>query len=73
MNTLLLKLTQLCLHATGDKYVRLDIIKLPEGKEQEVIVYSNAKSPYLGQLTIFETTLVNVVAFRNERLRNYQL
>jgi hypothetical protein len=71
MNIAILWLTKKYIYFIGGKFVRTEVIRLPNEKEQEVIVISHDKWPLLGQFTLFGTTIIHESAFRTERLLNY--
>lgn len=74
MNSILLRLTKLHirLFAAG-KFVRTQTMKTPNGKEQEVAIFSSAKPASLGQCTPFKTIIIHASVLNNEPLSNYVL
>jgi hypothetical protein len=73
MNTIQLKLTKRHIHRTNGKYVRTENIKLPNGKNQEIVIFSNDKPLYLGQSTFFGTIIIHESVLNDARLFNYVL
>lgn len=73
MNCILVRLTRLHIRLIGGKFVRMQIMKTPNGIEQEVTIFSGDKTMFLGQFTPFRTIIINESVLRNERLSNYVL
>jgi Zn-dependent protease with chaperone function len=73
MNSILLKLTKRHIQGANGKYVRTQTVKLPSGKNQEIIIFSNDKPLYLGQSTFFGTIIIHESLLNDERLLNYVL
>jgi len=73
MNAILLRLTRLHIRLIGGKFVRTQIMKTPNGIEQEVAIFSGDKTIFLGQCTPFRTIIINESVLNDERLSNYVL
>jgi hypothetical protein len=73
MNSILLRLTKLHIHLVGGKFVRTQTMKTPNGKEQEVAIFSSDKPISLGECTPFKTIIIHKSVLNNERLSNYGL
>ena len=71
MNSTLLKLTRSHIHLIGGKFVRTQIVKTPDGIEEEVAIFSGDKTTFLGQCTPFRTIIIHESVLNNERLSNY--
>jgi len=73
MNSIQLKLTKSHIQRANGKYVRTESVKLPNGKNQEIVIFSNDKSLYLGQSPFFGTIIIHESVLNDERLFNYVL
>jgi hypothetical protein len=73
MNSILLGLTKLHIRSINGKFVRTQTMKPPSSAEQEVIIFSGAKTTFLGQCTPFRTIIIHESVFENERLFDYVL
>jgi len=73
MNSILLRLTRLHIRLIGGKFIRNQIMKTPNGIEQEVTIFSGDKSIFLGQFTPFRTIIINESVLGDARLSNYVL
>ena len=73
MNSILLKLTKLQIGWMNGKYVQTKIIRLPNGQDQEIVIFSNDKSLYLGQCTPFDIITIRESVLSDVRLFNYVL
>jgi len=71
MNVALLWLTKLYLRSIEGKFVRVEVVRLLGEEDQEVVVFSSDKSPLLGQVTFFRTTIVHESALRTKHLLDY--
>ncbi len=70
-SSLMFRLTKLHLHSIKGNYVRTQTVKLPDGKEQEVTVFSGDTCLFLGQYTPLRTIVIHESAFSDERLLSY--
>lgn len=73
MNSILLGLTKLHIRSINGKFVRTQAMKAPRSAEQEVIIFSGAKTTFLGQCTPFRTIIIHESVLENERLFDYVL
>ena len=73
MNSLLLRLTKLHIHRIKGEYVRIQLTKILDGTEREVIVFAGEQSIFLGQCTLYRTIIINESVINNERFLNYVL
>lgn len=74
MNSILLRLTKLHIRFfAGGRFVRTQIMKAPDGKEQEVAIFSSIKPASLGECTPFKRIIIHESVLNNERLCNYVL
>ena len=73
MNSIQLKLTKSHIQRANGKYVRTESVKLPNGKNQEIVIFSNDKPLYLGQSTFFGTIIIHESLLNDERLLSYVL
>lgn len=71
MNGVALGLTRLWLHLLGARFLRVSVVSLSKGEEQNVVVFSSKGYFVLGQVTPFGTTIVHELVFYSERLLNY--
>ena len=69
--SLVIRLKQLHLRSVRGNYVRTEVVRLPNGKEQEVTVFSGDNCFFLGQCTMLKTIIIHEVAFSDKRLLNY--
>jgi len=74
MNSTLLRLTKLHirLHAAG-RFVSTQTMETPNGKEQEVAIFSGVRPASLGQCTPFKTIIIHESVLGNEPLSKYVL
>lgn len=72
MNSLTLRFTKLLLWVTRRKFVRTQTMKTLDGREQEVVIFSNDAFT-LGQCTPFRSIIINESILNDERLLNYAL
>ena len=73
MNSILLGLTKLHIRSVNGRFVRTQTMKIPNGIEQEVAIFSGDKPIFLGQCTPFRTIIIHESVLNNERLSNYVL
>lgn len=73
MNAILKKLTQFHIRSINGKYVGNQFIKLPNGTNQEIMVYSGDKTLFIGQCTIYGTIIVHEAMLANRTTLNYVL
>jgi len=73
MNSILLGLTKLHIRSINGKFVRTQAMKAPSGAEQEVTIFSGAKTTFLGQCTPFRAIIIHESVLENERLFDYVL
>ena len=71
MNKVLLFLTKAWLRLMKAKFIGVSEIKLPSGECQKVILFSSKEPLLLGQVTIFNTTIIHEGVFLSEKLLNY--
>ncbi len=72
-DSLSLKLIKLHLLTVKGTYVRAAKIPLPDGREQEVTVFTGNRCLFLGQCTPLRTIIIHEAVFGDERLFNYVL
>jgi len=65
------RLTKLHLHSIKGNYVRTQTVKLPDGKEQEVTVFSGDTCLLIGQHTLLRKIIIHESVFGDKRLLNY--
>ena len=73
MNSILLKLTKWHINLGNGKYVRIETVKLPNGKDQEIAIFSCDKPLYIGQCTPFRTIIIHEPVLNDKQLLNYVL
>ena len=73
MNSILLGLTKLHILLINGRFVRTQTMKIPNGAEREVTIFSGDKTIFLGQCTPFRTIIIHESVLNNERLSNYVL
>ena len=73
MNSILLKLTKWHINSTNGKYVRTEMVKLSNGKDQEIVIFSNENPLYIGQCTPFRTIIIHEPVLNDKQLLNYVL
>jgi len=73
MNSILLRLAKLHIHFINGKFIRTQTMKIPDGGEREVIIFSGDRTLFLGQCTPFRTIIIHESVLDNERLSNYVL
>jgi hypothetical protein len=73
MNAIKSKLSKWQIHNIGGNYVQTQTIKLPDGKEREIMIFAGDKALYLGQCTIFQTILIHESTLSNKPLFDYIL
>jgi hypothetical protein len=73
MNVIKSKLTKWQIHGIGGNYVRTQTIKLPNGKEREIMIFSGDKALFLGQCTMFRTIIIHESILSNKPLFDYIL
>lgn len=73
MNSILLGLTKFHIRFINGRFVRTQTMKIPNGAEQEVAIFSGDKTMFLGQCTPFRTIIIHESVLNNERLSNYAL
>jgi hypothetical protein len=71
MNRVALTLTKRWLKLEGNTFLRVSTIKLPEGREEEVAVFSGNTYLMVGQVTPWGTILLHEFAFLNQKLYDY--
>lgn len=71
MNSILLGLTKLHIRSVNGRFIRTQILKTPNGIEQEVAIFSGDKTLFLGQCTPFKTIIIHESVLNNERLSGY--
>ena len=73
MNSILLGLTKFHIRSINGRFVRTQTMKIPNGVEREVTIFSGDKTIFLGQCTPFRTIIIHESVLNNERLSNYVL
>jgi len=73
MNSILLGLTKLHIRLVNGRFVRTQTMKVPNGIEQEVAIFSGDKNIFLGQCTPFRIIIIHESVLNNEQLSNYVL
>jgi Zn-dependent protease with chaperone function len=73
MNYVLLKLTKWHINLAKGKYVRTEMVELPNGKDQEIAIFSCDKPLYIGQCTPFRTIIIHEPVLNDKQLLNYVL
>jgi Zn-dependent protease with chaperone function len=73
MNSILLGLTKFHICLINGKFVRTQTMKIPDGVDREVTIFSGDKTIFLGQCTPFRTIIIHESVLNNERLSNYVL
>jgi hypothetical protein len=71
MNRVALGLTKLWLRLLGAKFLKVSVITLSSGEEQNVVVFSSKAYFLLGQVTPWGTTIVHELAFSSDKLLDY--
>jgi hypothetical protein len=71
VNRVALALTKRWLRLQGDEFLRIATIELPEGKEEQVAVFSGNTYYMIGQVTPWGTILIHEFAFLSEKLYDY--
>lgn len=71
MNSILLGLTKLHIRLVDGRFVRTQTMKIPNGVDQEVAIFSGDKVIFRGQCTPFRTIIIHESLLNNERLSNY--
>ena len=71
MNSILLYLTKFQIGLIGGKYARTEKVKLPDGKDQEIVIFSGAKPLFSGQCTPLRKIIIHEPVLNNERRFNY--
>jgi hypothetical protein len=71
MNRVAISLSRLWLRCLGNQFLRVSTIKLPNGSEQKVVVFSSKTFFTLGQVTPWGTILVHEFAFLIDKLGDY--
>jgi hypothetical protein len=66
-----LTLTKRWLCLQGNKFLRVSTIELPEGREEQVVVFSGNTYDMVGQVTPWGTILIHEFAFLSEKLYDY--
>ena len=72
MNTILLGLTKFSIWSQNGKFIRTQIIRIPNYIEQEVAIFSG-DTWFIGQCTLFRTIIINESVLENKRLLDYVL
>ncbi len=73
MNSILLGLTKFHIRSINGRFVRTQTMKISNGVEREVTIFSGDKTIFLGQCTPFRTIIIHESMLNNERLSNYVL
>jgi len=66
-----LTLTKLWLRLQRNKFLRVSIIELPGGREEQIAVFSGNTYEMVGQVTPWGTILIHEFAFLSEKLYDY--
>ena len=73
MGNVRLALTKLYLNINGAKFLRVTTIKLPYGRDVEVVIYSSKQDSVLGQVTITGAIAIHEAVLRKPYLLHYIL
>ncbi len=73
MNSILLGLTKSHIRLINGRFVRTETMRIPNGIEQEVAIFSGDKPILLGQCTPFRAIIIHESVLNSERLSNYVL
>ncbi len=67
----MLWLTKGWIRVSGGKFTGLKILELPDQTNHEVATFSHCSDRLLGQVTLFNTTIINEIVFEDPELLNY--
>jgi len=71
MNRVMIFLTKIDIRFLNGRYVRTQVVKIPDGREQEIMVLSGQNTLFAGQCTIFRTIIINESVLDNGPRFNY--
>lgn len=67
----MLLLTKGWIRISGGKFVSLKVLELPDQTKHEVATFSHYNDRLLGQVTLFNTTIINEIVFEDHELLQY--
>lgn len=67
----MLLLTKGWIRVSGGKFVSLKVLELPDQTKHEVATFSHDNDRLLGQVTLFNTTIINTIVFEDHELLQY--